>query len=165
MRRKNFDLSTLAPIVLLAVFAISIGMVLLTGAKLYRAQVEKDRSSYSRRTAAQYISMRFKQSDKNGTCFIGDFETQTAGSSGDTLFVLEEHQGVVYSTRIYAHGGYLYELFAPHNVPYDPQDGEPLFALRDLRLTREDGVITADIVYADGSVCTLILRQRSGTEW
>ncbi len=165
MKKKKIDLSTIAPLLLLAFFAFSIAMVLFMGAGLYKAQVEDGRASYVQRTAAQYISMRFKQSDKNSSFYVGDFETRTPAENGNTFFVLEEHKGVLYSTRIYAYNGYLCELFAAHDVSYDPQDGEPLFAIRDLRFSLQNGVLTADIDYADGSENTLVFSQRSGTEW
>jgi hypothetical protein len=165
MKKKKFDLSTIAPLLLLALFAVSIATVLLMGAKLYRAQVENDRASYGERTAAQYISMRFKQSDKYGTIYVGDFDTQSPSESGNTFFVLEEHKGILYSTRIYAYDGHLYELFGIHDASYDRADGEPLFALADLKFSLKDGVLVADIVYADDSECSLVFSQRSGTEW
>lgn len=165
MKKKKIDLSTIAPLLLLAFFAVSIAMVLLMGARMYKAQVEDSRASYEKRTAAQYISMRFKQSDENSSFFVGDFETRTPAEKGNTFFVLEEHKGVLYSTRIYAYNGHLYELFAAHDMSYDPQDGEPLFEIRDLYFSLQNGVLTADIHYADGSENTLVFCQRSGTEW
>lgn len=165
MKKKRFDLSTVAPILLLALFALIIAIVLLLGAKLYKAQVEDDRVSNEQRTAAQYISMRFKQSDKSASSYVGDFETKTPSDSGNTFFILEEHKGVLYSTRIYAYDGFLYELFAAHDLTYDPQDGDALFPIRDLSFTVEDGTTVAEIVYEDGTECSLVLYSRSGTEW
>ena len=164
MKLKKTNISVVAPLLLLAFFAVSVVLVLLTGATLYRNQVEKNSIAYDRRTVSQYISMRVRQSDLKDAYFIGDFYGTEEQATGNTFFALEEHKGILYSTRIYCHDGYLYELFSIHGAEFQPQDGEALFAIQDLQYTRDGNSLLVDITYADNTNQTLVLLLRSGRE-
>ncbi len=162
--KKHLDISIAAPLVLFAVFVILASAVLLAGAGLYKGNVEADRTAWEERTAADYIAMRVRQSDAAGRCFVGDFDEKAPRGSGDTFFYLEEYEGVLYSTRIYAHGGWLYELFAPHEAEFSREDGQRLTPLDTLSFTLESGRLTAVFTHTGGHEDMRILTLRSFSE-
>lgn len=159
---KKADASSLAPFFLFAIFAISSVFVLLCGAKIYKSMLARDTASFDRRTVAQYIATRIRQSDKEGAYFIGNFDTLEPAAEGDTLFYLEEIEGEEYLTRIYCHEGYLCELFSTADGGFSKNDGEKVIPIVSLSFKNENGLIVADVGFADGSRGTLDLAPRSG---
>ena len=126
MKTKHTSISSVAPILLFAFFAVLASTVLLTGAGIYRSRIESDRAAWEKRTASQYLSMRIRQSEEANTFFVGDFEERIPSESGNTFFSLEFYEGILYSTRIYVWNGNLCELFAPHEADFDKSSGRSL---------------------------------------
>ena len=156
LKQSNTD-SVLA-LLLLAVFAASILSVLLTGADSFRALADRDQASFNRRTAAQYITTRMRQADREGGVSLMDFEGVTA------LTCLEEYDGEPYLTRVYFHDGYIYELFCAADALLFPADGEKIMAVADLTFHEGNGLITATITNADGNRASVSAATRSGRE-
>ena len=161
---QKADASSVAPLFLFTLFAISAVFVLLGGVRIYKTMLERDRASFERRTVSQYLVTRMRQSDSLGGCYIGDFDSLEPQSAGDTLFYREVIEGEEYLTRIYCHEGYLCELFSTTDPGFSKGDGEHLVAVSSLLFREDDGVIFADIEFADGSCGTLEITQRSGRE-
>ena len=161
---KKADASSLAPLFLFAVFAISSVFVLLCGAKIYKSMLARDTASHERRTVAQYIATRIRQGDRDGAYYIGNFATLEPAAEGDTLFYLEVIEGEEYLTRIYCHEGYLCELFSTADGSFSKDDGERVIPIVSLSFKNENGLIVADIGYAEGSRGTLDIVPRSGKE-
>ena len=163
MKTKRSNISGIAPLFLFALFAVCAVTVLLTGAKLYHSEVEQNRLGFEYRTVAHYISMRIRQSDQADSYFIADFDDPTPKNSGNTFFSLEEHDGMVYSTRIYCHEGQLYELFSLHGADFDPRDGEPLFEVQSILFSTDGNTVSAEITHKNGYVQTLVLYPRTSS--
>ncbi len=161
---KKADASSLAPLFLFALFAISSVFVLLCGARIYKSMVARDGESYERRTVSQYVATRLRQSDRDGAYYIGDFGSLAPAAEGDTLFYLEEIDGEEYLTRIYCHEGYLCELFSTADGGFTKGDGEKVIPVSSLSFRNENGLIVADIVFSDGSKGSLDVAPRSGRE-
>ena len=159
MREQRFKTSKMNGLVVLLLFsilAICIMGVLLTGASAYQRLSERDNSGYERRTAAQYIATRVRHADRNGAVFVRDFEGERA------LILREVIDGYDYETMVDYHDGWLWELFVPVDSGFLPQDGIRLLELQDLEFQVNDGLLTAKVVNADGTIQELTLALRSG---
>ena len=75
---RKHDLSSLLVLLLFAVFAVCILAVLLTSADTYRRLSDRDQDSYDRRTAAQYITTKVRQADRQDTVSVRAFDGQDA---------------------------------------------------------------------------------------
>ncbi len=150
------NITGLAALLLFGVFAVCILFVLLTGAGSYQRLVERDQSAYSRRTAAQYITTRIRQSDGAGRVTVGEF------GGADALILTEKIDGVEFCTRIYCHDGVLRELFTLAEEEFEPRDGEELLPVQYLELELEGRLLTVVITNDDGTEQELALYLRSG---
>ncbi len=161
---KKTDISTLAPLLLFTVFSFCVVAVIMMGVQIYRTHTSRDRSSFDHRTAEQYITTRIRQSDTQGACFIGDFNSTEGDASGDTFFFCETFGEDTYYTRIYCHNGYLYELFTPASCDFSKEDGEKILEMKSLTFHESNGGISANLVFSDGTERTLYINLRCGTE-
>lgn len=158
MRQKNGKTGALAVLLLFGVFAVCILSVLLTGADAYHRLVGRDRLSYDRRTAGQYLSTRVRQADRAGQVRVDAF------GGADALVFTEEIDGVVYETLVYCHDGYLRELFVSAAGKFSPEDGEKVLRAQGLTLSLDGALLTAELTGPAGEVQPLTLFLRSGEE-
>ena len=145
-------------LVLFAVFAVCVLSVLLTGADAFRSLSERDQAGFDRRTAAQYIATRLRQSDRMDGVALEDFGGTTA------LVCREENDGEAYCTRVYFHDGYICELFCSAEAVLLPEDGEKIMPASALSFSENGGVITAAVTDVTGETVSISLTLRSGKE-
>ncbi len=153
-RPIQHQLNGLMALLLFGVFAACVLAVLLTGANAYRRLTQRDQEAYLRRTCVQYLATRVRQADSRDRISVESF-------GGADALVLTETDGS-YTTRIYCYDGWLMELYAAADADMEPQDGEKVLELSSLRLTLEDGALTADTVDTAGASGTLRMTLRSG---
>ena len=161
MMRKSDDnrkIEGLLPVVLLGVFAVCALMVLLLGADVYGSLTQRARDGYDSRTAAQYLTTRFRQADAEDALRVEPF------GGVDALVCSEVIGGETYETRIYCVDGYLWELFSASDGGLTPRDGEKVLPLAALTLDLQDGCLEAELTETDGAAQRLILCRRSGEE-
>ena len=159
---EKIDIGVMAPIFLFALFALSILIVLLTGASSYKQFTDRDFAGNSRRTAEQYISARVRQSKEENAYFIGDFETKKEDASGNTFFIREKYGEEEYYTCIYAYEGQLYELFFEKGASVDMEDGEKIAKLNALSFLEENGRLQVNITHLDGSQRVMYFNMQRG---
>ena len=146
-RPIQHQLNGLMALLLFGVFAACVLAVLLTGANAYRRLTQRDQEAYLRRTCVQYLATRVRQADSRDRISVESF-------GGADALVLTETDGS-YTTRIYCYDGWLMELYAA-------ADADKVLELSSLRLTLEDGALTADTVDTAGASGTLRMTLRSG---
>ncbi|MBQ3065833.1 MAG: DUF4860 domain-containing protein [Clostridia bacterium] len=161
---KKTGISTLAPLLLFTVFSFCVVAVIMMGAQIYRTHTSRDRNSFDHRTAEQYITTRIRQSDTQGACFIGDFNSTEGDTEGDTFFFCETFGDDTYYTRIYCYNGYLYELFTPASGDFSREDGEKILEMKSLAFRRIDEGISVDLIFSDGTASKLYVGLRCETE-
>ena len=155
---KSSNTDSVLALLLFAVFAVCILSVLLTGADSFRRLSSRDRESFDRRTAAQYIATRVRQADGSGRIALCDFEGVTA------LTCTEFYDGEPYLTRVYFYDGYIRELFCSADAALRPEDGEKILRAAGLSFSEERGVITAAVTDAAGEIFHVCVSPRSGGE-
>ena len=143
-------------LLLFGVFSVSILGVLLSGAGVYRHLVWRDEHAYEQRTAAQYVTMRLRQS-------AGEVSVAPFGD-GEALELWERIDGEAYVTRVYCSGGCLRELFSRGDAQVVPQDGQMVLAAKDMTFLLEEDLLTVRITNTDGEKLDLILALRGKGE-
>ena len=155
MRRKtgNNRIETVFVLIIFLVFALSVLMVLMLGAGVYRNVTETSRAGSDERTALSYIWTRIKNGDEAGSVYIGEFDGQPA------LCFDEEFYGTNYRTVIYHYDGWICELFSETAFGFFLEDGLKIIEVGDLTFEQADyGLIRI----SSGSENVLI-SPRSGT--
>lgn len=158
LNTKKLHISSLLALALFGVFAVCTLSVLLTGADVYRRLTLRDQENYDRRTGAQYLATKVRQSGLPGGVSVGPF------GDGDALLLSQDIGGEAYLTRIYCHGGWLMELFSSVQGEFEPQDGEKVLQAQALSLDLTDGLLSISITGGDGTQTQLALALRVGEE-
>lgn len=151
------NMSSVAVLVLFAVFAVCILTLLLTGAEVYGRLTRRDDASYTARTAVRYLSTRVRQSGVESVT-VEEFDGVTA------LVFYETYGSTRCVTRVYCHDGWLRELFSAADSSLAPSDGEKLLSLSDLEAALRDGILSVRLTHADGTAQTLTFTLRTGRE-
>lgn len=151
---KKNHLSGVLVLLVFAVFGVSVLLVLLTGADVVQTLSERDRQSYDRRTALQYITTRVRQADERGMVSVRN-EEET-----DVLVLGEDIEGYRYETLVYCYDGYLRELFVEAGLEMDLEFGELILPVQALSLAHEGTHIRAGLTFEDGETRSLILALR-----
>ena len=160
-RKIQTDSTIIAPLLVFTAVAVCVSLVLIFGANIYQRLSQRDMNSYSKRTAVQYLTTRIRQNDAAGSIKIGSFNEVGDGSSGDTLYLLEQIEGELYYTRIYCCEGKLYELFCHSEIAFEPHDGESILEIRELMFTKNDNFLQIRLVFPDGTDDTVLIGLHS----
>ncbi len=155
---KNKYIHSVLPLLVFAVFALSVLSVLLYGSKIYGKISTRDDTAFNMRTAAQYVSTKIRQTELQNAIRIEDFD-------GVCSIVLPVNYGTEsYITRLYCYEGSLYELFSPEDVQMTKKDGEKLISLSRLSAEISDGILTVDIFADREESETFKIYLKSGEE-
>ena len=131
MRKQKID--TIFVLMIFCVFAISMLMVLMLGASIYKNMTEISRDGYDERTTLSYFWTKIKNGDEDGMVYISDFQGLPA------LCLAEVYGDTRYLTMIYRYGDRVYELFTEEGVQLDPEDGTPVIDAGDLEIKEHGG--------------------------
>lgn len=153
MKAKERTIESLGALLVFTAFTISVLLVLLAGAKAYRAVTEADEAAYTARTAAQYIATRVRQADSAGTLRVEEMEGVSV------LVIGEEIEGELYETWVYLYDGSLTELYAAPEAGLGLADGAPILPAGELTFALTGGVLKVNL---NGEALTFVLR--SGRE-
>lgn len=155
-RLRKPNMGGVLALLLFGVFAVCILSVLLTGADAYRRLSARDRDSFDRRTAAQYLTTRVRQGDRAGLLWVEEF------GGGTALVLAEDIDGERYLTRVYCWDGAVRELFSAADGGFSPEDGEILMAAQRLCFSLEGSLLTVELTAPSGTCQRLTLYLRSG---
>ncbi len=134
--KKGAKLTDFLVLLVFTAMAISLLLVLLTGANIYQNLSERGEETYNRQTLSQYFSTRVRQGNE---VTVEDFKGCPA------LVFREEIEEEEYSTRVYCYDGYLRELFSPSDADLDPEDGEWILELDSMALSIDEDLLTIDL--------------------
>ena len=117
-----------------AVFALMALLTVVLGAGVYRSVVGRAEVNHEVRTAMAYITGKLRANTGSTT-----LEKTEVGN--DMLVLSEEIGGADYETRIYAHEGTLYEVFAAADIDFAPEEGQPIAALDGFSAQMEENAL------------------------
>lgn len=149
---KANALTGIAALLVLAVFAMGILSVLLGGAGIYDRLTRRDQCAFQRRTAAQYLATKVRQSETVPQ--VREF----AGM--DALVLSQMIDGKEYLTRIYCCDGWLRELFTAADGEFSAEDGEKILPLAGLSVTTDREILILRLRETDGAETVLHLADR-----
>ena len=124
--RGNSRIDTIFVLIIFCVFAISVLLVLMLSAEMYKKMTDISREGYDNRTGLSYIWTKVKNNDNAGKIHIGDFNGVPA------LCFDEEFSDVTYTTRVYFYDGWVRELFSEVGIDFLLQDGAQIIEIDDL---------------------------------
>ena len=130
MKRYVHAADAIFALILFAAFAVSILMVLTTGAQAYQKVRTSVENHYSENTCVSYIVMKLRHYD-DASCNVslGDVEGTPA------LLLSEIIDDYEYVTAIYFHEGFVMELYAESGYEFTLDDGFQIIEAQGLTLT------------------------------
>jgi hypothetical protein len=146
MKRYIHTVDAVFALILFCAFALSMLMVLMTGAGAYKNIRDAVRRHYSEDTGVSYIAMKLRHyDDRDCAVSLGEIEGIPA------LFMAENIAGEEYVTAIYYYDGYIRELFADSGYEWKLDDGFEIIEANSLTITEEfAGVYNIRCVGAGG---------------
>ena len=149
-------ISGLLALMLFLIFSVCILGVLLSTADAYQRLNEPNSRSGDRRTGMMFLSTKVRQYDRAEQVRVEDL------AGAPALVLTEELDGERYKTVLYAHDGYLYELFTPEEITVKPGDGEPVLPVSAMEAQLSGSLLTISLTSPDGTVTTQNLMLCSG---
>ncbi len=129
---------------LLATFALLSLVVVIVGARSYRAINATAEQAYVSRTGLSYLIGKVRGADEAGQIEIRTEDGQTVLALG------QEIEGVRYVTYIYCDGTQVREYFAQADRAFAPDYGEKIFDAGGLTFTLEGELLQISIIDAGG---------------
>lgn len=160
MKRYIHTADAVFALILFCAFAVSMLMVLMTGAQAYQGVRNRVENHYSEDTVVSYIAMKVRHYDAED-CSV------TVGKigDGDALLMSEFIAGSEYITAIYFHDGFVKEIYAEAGYEFTPDDGTEILAAQGIEVTKSgNGIVSVRCIGTGGSVAetTLALRSEVG---
>ena len=129
-------IDTVFVLIIFCIFALSVLMVLMLGATIYKNMTEITRDGQDERLLMSYIWTKVKNTDEAGNVYIGEHSGLAA------LCLDEEHGGTLYRTVVYHYDGWVYELFCEVGLEFSPESGTKMIKIDDMEFSeREHGLI------------------------
>jgi len=150
IRGRNID--TVFVLIVFSIFAVSVLIVLMLGASIYRNINDISRDGEQEQIALSYVWTKAKNFDDSGSISVGDFNGIPA------LFIDETFGDYEFRTAVYAYDGWLRELFSDITLDFSPESGTRISEVDDLKFESVDNGLIR-VVSGDRS---LLLTVRSG---
>jgi len=154
--KQGFRIDSVGVFLLGAVFLfLSIGLVML-GGSLYRHIMVRSGENDEVRTTFSYIANQVHRADEAGGVEVGEFAGRQA------LLLNHDFYGWEFTTYLYYYDGALRELFVEKGFELEPEAGQVIVWLDDIRFSVDDyGLITAWASFPDGLQEKLLMSPRT----
>ncbi|WP_019229679.1 DUF4860 domain-containing protein [Sedimentibacter sp. B4] len=127
---KQFSFQFVFIMLLFLIIVILSVMIIVLGKNIY-ANINEDRdSNYEIRVSLSYIANKIRQSDKQGTVEIRNYENNNA------VVINETYDDENYETWIYFYDNAIYEMFADENATFLPEEGMKIVDCDSLEITK-----------------------------
>lgn len=128
---------------LLGIFAVFSTVMVLLGAKAYKATADRAVEHNADRIASAYVRSMVRGSDCRDSLRVDDF----GGISAVTM--LYDYDGEEYVTMIYAYGGMLREWFTYAGADFEPEYGEAVCAVDELKASLSGHLLSVQMRHGD----------------
>ena len=129
MKENHSKTTQLVAVLVLTVFCISVLLVLLTCASVYRNLVDAGEDAYNCRTAFGYLTTRIRQAEA----------VRLEGN--ETLILIETLDGEQYETRVFCTDGYLRELYTISGALISEEAGEPILEVECISFFKKENLL------------------------
>jgi hypothetical protein len=144
-------------LILFCAFALSMLLVLMTGARAYQDIRDAVENHYSEDACISYIAMKVRHfDDASGGLELRDLDGIPA------LYMTESLGGSEYFTAIYYYDGYVKELYAESGYEFAPEDGFDVLAAESLTFEVSDRLLRISCVGTGGGEAGTYLGLRKG---
>ena len=151
---RGRSIDTIFVLIVFSIFAISVLMVLMLSASIYRNIHEISNSEQEEYTALSYIWTKVKNFDDAGSVHVGYFE-------GVPALLIDEKIGERYfRTAIYHYNGWLCELFSEAPLAFSPEDGVRVISVGNMHFESDDH----GLIRATSGARSLLISPRSGLD-
>ncbi|MBQ6595069.1 MAG: DUF4860 domain-containing protein [Clostridia bacterium] len=140
--------------VLLGLFAVMSTLMVLLGAQMYRATVERTGVNNEDRILSAYVRSMVRYGDAAGSVAVEDLDGLTVLSLYETI------DDEAYVTRIYMYEGELYEQFTDFVDTFDPEDGTAICEVGGFEAALEGRLLTVDMLDMAGETCRVRVAVR-----
>ncbi|MDF2616817.1 MAG: hypothetical protein K0Q47_1472 [Sedimentibacter sp.] len=127
---KQFSFQFIFIMLLFLIIVILSVMIIVLGKNIY-VNINEDRdTNYEIRVSLSYISNKIRQSDKQGTVEIRNYEDRNA------VVINETYDDENYETWIYFYDNAIYEMFTDENTSFQPEEGMRIVDCDGLEITK-----------------------------
>lgn len=157
MKRYIHTIDIVFVLVTFCIFAVSVLIVLMTGAKAYGSIRNSMEDQYSERTCVNYISAKVRHFDENNAVYLDEMD-------GVPVLCLEnEFDGSTYVTYIYYYEGQVRELYTDPNLGLGIESGTSIIDVSNLSFSQvNDSLISVNCTGSGGNTSTLYISTRCG---
>ena len=139
--------------VLLGLFALMSTLMVLLGAQMYRATVDRSQYNNENRVMGAYVRSMIRSMD--------DGEISVESPGGITALALKETwEGEAYVTWLYQYEGQLYEQFTDMGEDFNPERGTQICPANSLSAEIADGLLTVNLTDGADEPCTVRVALR-----
>ena len=140
---SNHAISGVFVFLLLGIFAVFSTVMVLLGAKAYKATADRAAEHNASRIASANVRSMVRADDDLDSLSVDDLDGLTA------VTMHYEYDGEEYLARIYAYDGMLWELFTDANTDFEPEYGEPVCAVDELKASLSDHLLSVQMRHGD----------------
>ena len=158
MKRYIHTADAVFALVLFCAFALSMLLVLMTGATSYQDIRDAVENHNSENLCVSYIATKVRHSDTADGVSIGTIDDIPA------IVLSVDAGGLYYDTYVYLYNGYVRELpFIERGDEFSPEDGLDVMAVSDLDFEfTEDGLLHVFCTGTGGRTAETFLSLKSG---
>ena len=128
---------------LLGVFAVFSTVMVVLGAKAYKATADRALSHNASRIANAYIRSMVRGDDSLDCLQVEDIDGLTA------VTMHYDYDGEEYLTRIYVYNGMLWELFTYAEADFEPENGEAVCAADEMKASLSGHLLRVQMRHGD----------------
>ena len=160
IRTSGRRIDTIFVLIIFSIFALSVLMVLMLGASIYKSMTDITKQESEESTILSYIWTKSKSNDKNGSIRIGEY------FGLPVLCFDEEYDGIKYTTAIYHYEEWVYELYTETELlaetdpklSFYPEDGIRVMPI----ISFDFAMLENGLIEVSAGKRNLLLYPRSG---
>lgn len=153
--KKTGGGSMIAALLLTCVFAVSMLLTLVLGARVYQGVQARVAESAAQRVGLSYITAKVHAADTMGGVEAGSF------GGLDAVLINQDIEGMPYVTALYVTDGVLRELFCENLEDFLPEDGEAIQPAQALSVQQAGSLLTLTLTEPDGTAQAAQIHLRS----
>ena len=154
MKTKSHSISGAFVFMLLGIFAVFSMLLVVLGARAYRATVDGASAHTRKRIAAAFVRNAVRAQDERGAIAVEEHDGLPV------LALTSELDGESYVQYIYGYNGQLCELFTSAEYGFAPEDGEAVCAAQTFEPTLEGDLLTVRVTDENGGFSTVYIARR-----
>ncbi len=139
--------------VLLGLFALMSTLMVLLGAQMYHATVDRSEYNNVNRVMGAYVRSMVRSLD------TGEISVEEPGGI-QAVALKETWEGEQYVTWIYQYNGALYEQYTDIEDEFNPERGTEICPANSLSAELEDGLLTVRMTNPQNEPCTVRVALR-----